>query len=68
MALIIHPYHAWQVLEEREGDSNGEGAEDDKWEPRRQYAEGGIYIDEHLIFDRDTDADGDCTDAGGSEP
>jgi len=36
-------------------------------EVRRQYVEGGIYIDEHLIFDKDTDDDGDCTDAGGSE-
>jgi len=28
---------------------------------------GGTYIDEVLIFDKDTDGDGDCTDAGGSE-
>ena len=25
-----------------------------------------MYIDEHLIFDKDTDDDGDCTDGGGS--
>ena len=34
-----------QVLEQREWDTNGEGAEDDKWEPRRQYVYGGIYMD-----------------------
>ena len=27
---------------------------------------GGTYIDEVLVFDKDTDDDGDCTDAGGS--
>ena len=55
----------WRVLEEREWDTNGEGAEDDKWEPRRQYVYGSICIDEVLILDKDTD-DGDCTDGGGS--
>ena len=59
---VIYLYDGWQVLEEREWDST-----DSKWEPRRQYVEGGTYIDEHLIFDKDTDNDGDCTDAGGSE-
>ena len=54
------------MLEEREWDTNGEGAEDDKWEPRRQYVYGPTYIDEVLIFDKDTDDDGDCTDGGGS--
>ena len=33
---------------------------------RREYVYGGTYIDEPLIFDKDTDSDGDCTDAGGS--
>jgi len=59
---VIYLYDGWQVLEEREWDSA-----DSRWEPRRQYVEGGTYIDEHLIFDKDTDDDGDCTDAGGSE-
>jgi len=59
---LIYLYDGWQVLEEREWDST-----DSKWEPRRQYVEGGTYIDEHLIFDKDTDNDGSCVDAGGSE-
>jgi len=59
---VIYLYDGWQVLEEREWDST-----DSRWEPRLQYVEGGTYIDEHLILDRDTDVDGDCTDAGGSE-
>ena len=59
-------WRGWQVLEEREWDTNGEGPEDDKWEPRRQFVYGATYIDEVLIFDKDTDDDGDCTDAGGS--
>jgi len=58
---VIYLYDGWQVLEEREWDSTGS-----KWEPRRQYVEGGTYIDEHLLFDKDTDDDGDCTDTGGS--
>ncbi len=63
---VIYLYDGWQVLEEREWDTNGEGAEDDKWEPRRQYVYGATYIDEVLIFDKDTDDDGDCVDGGGS--
>ena len=62
---VVHPYNGWQVLEEREWDSDGEGSADDKWEPRRQYAYEALYIDESLIFDKDTDDDGDCVDAGG---
>lgn len=62
---VIYLYGGWQVLEEREWDTNGQGPEDDTWEPRRQYVEGSQYIDEHLIFDNDTDGDGDCTDAAG---
>ncbi len=50
---VVYLYDGWQVLEEREWDTNGEGAEDDKWVPRRQYVYGGIYIDEVLSFDRD---------------
>jgi len=49
----------------------GEGSEqereydagDSAWEPRRQFVYGGTYIDEHLIFDKDTDGDGVCDDA-----
>ena len=51
-------YDGWQVLEEREYDSG-----DTQWEPRRQYVYGGLYIDEPLIFDKDTDGDGVCDDA-----
>jgi len=58
---VMYLYDGWQVLEEREYDAG-----DTAWEPRRQFVEGGTYIDEHLIFDKDTDGDGDCTDAGGS--
>ena len=58
---VDYLYDGWQVLEEREWDSG-----DSKWEPRRQYVYGGFYIDEVLIFDKDTDDDGDCTDGGGS--
>jgi len=34
-------------LEERKYDTTDSGGE-----PRRQYGEGGAYIDEHLFFDR----------------
>jgi RHS repeat-associated protein len=60
---VLYLNDGWQELEEREWDTNGEGAEDDKWEPRRQYVYGAIYIDEPLIFDKDTDNDGVCDDA-----
>jgi RHS repeat-associated protein len=56
---VVYLYDGWQVVEERELD----GA---TWEARRQFVYGGVYIDEPLIFDKDTDADGDCVDAGGS--
>ena len=46
---------SWQCIEEREFD-------DSVWETRRQFIYGGRYIDEPLIFDKDTDDDGDCTD------
>ena len=56
---VIYLYDGWRCIEEREDDGG-------TWEARRQYVYGGIYIDEPLIFDKDTDGDGDCTDAGGS--
>ena|GEM_PF-3625968 len=46
---------SWQCIEERELD-------DSVWETRRQFIYGGRYIDAPLIFDKDTDCDGDCTD------
>ena len=56
---VVYLYDGWRCIEEREDDGG-------TWEARRQYVYGGIYIDEPLIFDKDTDSDGDCTDAGGS--
>ena len=50
-------YDRWQCAEEREPD----GA---NWEARRQYVYGDRFIDEVLIFDKDTDEDGDFVDAG----
>jgi RHS repeat-associated protein len=58
---VIYLNDGWHEPEEREWDST-----DSRWEPRRQFLYGGLYIDEPLIFDKDTDNDGDCTDAGGS--
>jgi hypothetical protein len=58
---IIHLIDGWQEVEEREWDAG-----DTRLEPRRQFVSGGLYIDEPLIFNKDTDSDGDCTDAGGS--
>ena len=55
----IYLYDGWRCIEERELDGEA-------WEPRRQYVYGGMYIDEPLIFDKDTNTDGNCTDAGGS--
>jgi len=46
---------SWQCIEEREDDGG-------TWEARRQYVYGGRYIDEPLIFDKDYDSDGICTD------
>jgi len=54
---ILYIYDGWQVVEEREYDAG-----DTAWEARRQYVYGGIYIDEPLIFDKDTDDDGVCDD------
>jgi len=56
---ILYLYDGWQIVEEREKD----GA---VWEARRQYVYGGAYIDEPLIFDKDSDDDGDCTDDPGT--
>jgi len=65
----INLYDGWRCIEERELDGEA-------WEARRQYVYGGIYIDhtaarlrqasEPLIFDKDTNTDGNCEDAGGS--
>ena len=52
---VIFVYDGWRCIEERE---NGQAV--------RQFVFGGLYLDEVLLFDKDTDADGDCTDAGGS--
>ena len=69
----IYLYDGWRCIQEREWDENGE--DPDAWEARRQYVYGGIYIDhtaarlrqasEPLIFDKDGNGDGDCTDFGG---
>ncbi|RLC60561.1 MAG: hypothetical protein DRI01_10040, partial [Chloroflexi bacterium] len=56
---VIYLYDGWRCIEERELDGG-------TWEARRQYVYGGRYIDEVLLFDKDTDDDGDCNDAGGS--
>lgn len=55
---MLYLYDGWRCIEEREDDTG--------WEAHRQYVWGGLYLDEILIFDKDTDADGDCTDTGGS--
>ena len=39
-AYVLYIHDAWQVIEERELDTNGAGEEDDAWEPRRQYVYG----------------------------
>jgi RHS repeat-associated protein len=52
----LYLYDGWQCIEERE-------LEDDAWEARRQYVFGSQYIDEPLIFDKDSeDGDGVCDD------
>ncbi|MFW6159392.1 MAG: hypothetical protein ACOC8E_08555, partial [Planctomycetota bacterium] len=56
---MVYLYDGWQVVEEREPDGQA-------WEARRQFITGATYIDEPLIFDKDTDSEGDCVDAGGS--
>ena len=52
---VMYSYDGWQCIEEREYD----GA-DDACEPRRQYVYGSQYIDEPVLFDKDTDDDGVC--------
>ncbi|NQT20208.1 MAG: RHS repeat-associated core domain-containing protein, partial [Planctomycetes bacterium] len=52
---ILYLYSGWQCIEEREDDGG-------TWEARRQYVYSGTYIDELLIFDKDTDDDGVCDD------
>jgi len=56
----IYLYSGWRCIEERKFDENGEGTEDDAWEPRNQFTYGGQYIDDIVIFDKDTDDDGAC--------
>ena len=51
---VVYLYDGWRCVEEREWDAG-----DEAWEPRRQYAYGGIYIDEPVLFDKDTDDDED---------
>ncbi len=54
----VHFYYTgWRVAETRSG-ANAATA---------QYVWGTQYIDEAVVLDRDSDADGDCLDAGGSE-
>ena len=56
---VVYIYDGWQCIEEREYISG-------TWKAKRQFVFGGLYLDEPLLFDKDTDSDGDCTDAGGS--
>ena len=56
---IVYLYDGWRCIEERELDG-------ETWEARRQTVHGGRYIDEVLIFDKDTDSDGDCTEEDGA--
>ena len=56
---MAEKYDGWRCIEERELDG-------EDWEARRQYVFGNQYLDQVSIFDKDTDDDGDCTDAGGS--
>ena len=55
---VVYLYDGWQMLEERELDGEA-------WEARRQFVYGGLYIDEPVAFDKDTDSDGDCTEGNG---
>jgi len=47
---VVYLYDGWQCVEEREVDGG-------TWEMRRQYVYGGQYIDEPVLFDKDTDDD-----------
>jgi len=47
---VVYLYDGWQCVEEREVDGG-------TWEMRRQYVYGGQYIDEPVLFDKDTDGD-----------
>ena len=53
-----YTYDGWRCIEEREDDTG--------WEARRQYVFGDRYLDEVLLFDKDTDDDGDCTENEGA--
>jgi len=59
---------SWQVIEERLADEVAtEDKEDVATAPKQQYIWSLRYIDACVLRDEDTDSDGDCTDAGGSE-
>ena len=47
---VVYLYDGWRCVEEREVDGG-------TWEMRRQYVYGGQYIDEPVLFDKDTDDD-----------
>ena len=51
---VMFLYDGWRCVEEKELDG-------ETWEARRQFVHGGLYIDEVLLFDKDTDDDSDCT-------
>ena len=56
-AVTHYCYSGWQVLEERDA-ANSDAL-------LRQFVDGALYIDEHLVMDTDSNSDGDCTDGIG---
>ena len=56
---VVYIYDGWRCIEEREYISSA-------WKAKRQFVFGGRYLDEELLFDKDTNNDGNCTDSGGS--
>jgi RHS repeat-associated protein len=56
---VVYIYDGWRCIEEREYISNA-------WKAKRQYVFGGRYLDEELLFDKDTDGDGNCTEGDGA--
>ena len=59
---------SWQVIEERQADNViTANKENVATTARCQYVWGVRYVDDIVLRDRDTDSDGECTDAGGSE-
>jgi len=55
---VVYLWDEWQMIEEQELDESA-------WEARRQYVYGGLYVDEPVVFDKDTNSDGDCTEGNG---